>query len=287
MISSKLKVTVEDIDIRQATLDDVIGIVYVQASFWIATYPSAENGISEADIRSIDFHTRVRDWQHMIQSASYQVWVAARGDKIIGVLAARKDGSQNEIYERCVLANAEPPDIAERLLAKALAWLDEGEMIKTRIISYDQTAVNLFQQFGFKVSELGEVDFIRLPSGKNIPTLEMRRNDETETRPAEQKQTQEAAKTVREVVNEPAPDVADKFSAIRLVGRAKLAKLSKLRPSTIKFYTEIGLLPFEQEEKRLARRYNVEQALSRLKQIQALRNQGLSIKEIAERLSTH
>jgi hypothetical protein len=70
-----------------------------------------------------------------------------------------------------------------------------------------------------------------------------------------------------------------------LVGRNELAKLSGMRASTIKHYTEIGLLPFEQKETRLARRYNSEAALKRLEEIKQLKDQGLSISEIQQRLS--
>lgn len=59
-----------------------------------------------------------------------------------------------------------------------------------------------------------------------------------------------------------------KDEAIRI---GELAKKSGLRVSTIKYYSEIGILPFHQEDKKLARRYKREEALQRLKEIDELK----------------
>lgn len=69
-----------------------------------------------------------------------------------------------------------------------------------------------------------------------------------------------------------------------LVGRKALARLTGERDSTIKHYTEVGLLPFEQAERGLARRYDADEAAERLKHIRGLQAVGLSIEEIRNRL---
>ncbi len=61
-----------------------------------------------------------------------------------------------------------------------------------------------------------------------------------------------------------------------------LAKISGIRQSTLKYYTEIGLLPFTQDGERLLRKYNKNEALKRLDEIQKLKEKNLSIKEIIE-----
>lgn len=60
----------------------------------------------------------------------------------------------------------------------------------------------------------------------------------------------------------------------------ELAKLSGFRQSTLKFYTEIGLLPFSQDGERLLRKYKKEEALKRLEEIKKLKEKRLTIKEI-------
>lgn len=65
----------------------------------------------------------------------------------------------------------------------------------------------------------------------------------------------------------------------------ELVELSGIRYSTIKYYTEEGMLPFKQEDTRLTRRYPRVTALERLAMIKELREAGLTIKEIKRKLS--
>jgi DNA-binding transcriptional MerR regulator len=69
-----------------------------------------------------------------------------------------------------------------------------------------------------------------------------------------------------------------------LIGRKHLAELSGLRDSTLKFYSEQGLLPYHQAGAGLARRYDRSTAAARLQEIEALQTLGLSIEQIKNRL---
>ncbi len=60
----------------------------------------------------------------------------------------------------------------------------------------------------------------------------------------------------------------------------ELVRLTGVRYSTLKFYTEEGLLPFEQAEENLTRRYRRQTSLQRIQKIRALREAGRSIPEI-------
>lgn len=62
----------------------------------------------------------------------------------------------------------------------------------------------------------------------------------------------------------------------------ELAELSEVRASTIKYYVEQELLPFEQEERKLGRHFNRTIALQRLKEIQALKDKRKTIEEIID-----
>lgn len=61
---------------------------------------------------------------------------------------------------------------------------------------------------------------------------------------------------------------------------AELAELNGVRYSTIKFYSELGLLPFKQRGKRLAKYYPAKEASQKLKKILKLRDKGQSIPEV-------
>ena len=60
----------------------------------------------------------------------------------------------------------------------------------------------------------------------------------------------------------------------------ELVRLTDVRYSTLKFYTEEGLLPFEQAEENLTRRYLREASLERIALLRRLRADGRSIPEI-------
>ncbi len=61
---------------------------------------------------------------------------------------------------------------------------------------------------------------------------------------------------------------------------SELAELNGVRYSTIKYYAELGLLPYEQKGKRLAKYYPRQEASQRLKAILKLREQGDTVPEI-------
>ena len=65
----------------------------------------------------------------------------------------------------------------------------------------------------------------------------------------------------------------------------KLAEVSGIRLTTLKYYTELGILPFNQAERRLTRKYKEEEALERLEKIKELKEKRLTIKEIIDRFN--
>ncbi len=67
---------------------------------------------------------------------------------------------------------------------------------------------------------------------------------------------------------------------------SELVRLTGIRYSTLKYYSEEALLHFHQEDTRLTRRYHRVNAIARLEEITQLKKQELSIQEIREKLST-
>ena len=76
----------------------------------------------------------------------------------------------------------------------------------------------------------------------------------------------------------------EKIIVSEYVTVGELVRLTGVRYSTLKYYTEEGMLPFEQAEENLTRRYRREQTVRRLEAIKALKGQGLSVPEIKEKL---
>jgi DNA-binding transcriptional MerR regulator len=76
----------------------------------------------------------------------------------------------------------------------------------------------------------------------------------------------------------------EKILASEYVSIGELVRITGCRYSTLKFYTEEGMLPFEQEEENLTRRFPREKAIARISEIQALKKQGHGIPEIKKLL---
>ncbi len=76
----------------------------------------------------------------------------------------------------------------------------------------------------------------------------------------------------------------DEIKKREFLKMSELAELNGVRYSTIKFYCELGLLPFEQQGKRLAKYYPAKEASKRLKEILKLREKGETIPDIINSL---
>lgn len=64
----------------------------------------------------------------------------------------------------------------------------------------------------------------------------------------------------------------------------ELVRLTGVRYSTLKFYSEEGMLHFEQTEENLTRRYRRTETLERILLIKKLKEDGLSIPQIKKEI---
>lgn len=72
--------------------------------------------------------------------------------------------------------------------------------------------------------------------------------------------------------------------ASEYVSIGELSRLTGCRYSTLKHYTEEGMLPFEQAEENLTRRYRREESVLLVEWIRVQRTAGKSVPEIKEML---
>ncbi|ROR31817.1 MerR-like DNA binding protein [Mobilisporobacter senegalensis] len=64
----------------------------------------------------------------------------------------------------------------------------------------------------------------------------------------------------------------------------ELVRITETRYSTLKYYTEEGMIPFEQEEEKLTRRYKRDITIKQIERIKKLKKFGLSIDELKKEL---
>ncbi|WP_449603054.1 helix-turn-helix domain-containing protein [Paenibacillus sp. Marseille-Q9583] len=72
--------------------------------------------------------------------------------------------------------------------------------------------------------------------------------------------------------------------ASEYVSIGELVRITNSRYSTLKHYTEEGMLPFEQAEENLTRRFKREETVARILWIKEMKTNGLSIPQIKEAL---
>lgn len=247
--------------IREATPNDVIGIVYVQATTWLTQYPNEELDISEADIRSIDWQGSIPGWQHMIKSHDYAVWVAAEEESVLGFAVLTHDHGRAELYALYVLPDRQSQGIGSSLLDTVLQETDKD--IFLHVATYNQRAQQFYNWYGFE--KTGAYGVYEFPNKKTIPTLHM-------------------YKPLRHSTSLTTSESEETAGIKRLITRKELAKINNMRESTVKWYTEIGLLPFEQSDKGRRRYYDSDLATLRLEHINKLQDQGYSLNDIQEEI---
>ncbi len=76
----------------------------------------------------------------------------------------------------------------------------------------------------------------------------------------------------------------EKIFASEYVSIGELVRLTGSRYSTLKYYTEEGMLPFEQEDTNLTRRYQRVESVKRIEDILKMRESGMTIPKIKEKL---
>jgi len=77
----------------------------------------------------------------------------------------------------------------------------------------------------------------------------------------------------------------EEVKTLEYIRQSELAELNGLRPSTVKYYSELGLLPFQQHAEGLSKFYNRIEASKRLQEILKLKKQGKTINEIISKLA--
>ena len=73
---------------------------------------------------------------------------------------------------------------------------------------------------------------------------------------------------------------ADEINKLDFLKLSELAEYCGVRYSTVKYYCELGLLPFEQKGARLAKYFPRIEAGKRLNEILKLRKQGRAVPEV-------
>jgi ribosomal protein S18 acetylase RimI-like enzyme len=171
--------------IEPALLQDAESVTDVHRRTWLATYPNAEAGITEEDIRiRVDGEhdelkpLRLEQWRKSIETAdgSRTVFVARQEGKVVGFCAPGIISGQRRIGAIYVLPEAQSNGLGSQLLEKAIEWHGRSEDIFLRAATYNEQAIGFYKRNGFE--ETGRVvqdesEAVKLRGAVAIPEIEM------------------------------------------------------------------------------------------------------------------
>jgi ribosomal protein S18 acetylase RimI-like enzyme len=165
--------------ITEAIKEDAAGIVNVQRTGWITTYPNAKAGVTleEIEQRFSDIDGRIqRQADRLGSNPEIQTWVAKSDDKVIAWCVASKSNNTALIDAIYVLPEYQGKGIGKKMMQIALEWLFSFSEIRLEVAIYNENAIRFYEKFGFKQS--GAVDFTKhvFPSGAVIPVVTMIKN---------------------------------------------------------------------------------------------------------------
>ena len=173
----------QPIAVEPAKPKDAEGVFEVQRLTWLATYPNAEAGITEEDVRKrVEgehgelIPQKIERWRSGIETAGDKraVIVVRDDEKVIGFVAPAIMDGQRRIGAIYVLPETQGKGLGGKLLQRAIEWHGRDEDIFLHVASYNQNAIDFYKKNGFE--ETGKEirdDVALLGNGKEIPEIEM------------------------------------------------------------------------------------------------------------------
>jgi len=162
--------------ISEAKPEDAEGIRKVQRDTWLCTYPNEKLGITKADIEEKVNEMQVGGVERTISYMNFKnskTYVAKEKDMVVGYVSAYKTDNKNKLAALYVLSDYHGQGIGTKLMENALSFLGEDKEIILEVTSYNIQAVEFYKKFGFVENGLVHSIYTFLPSGKELPDIEM------------------------------------------------------------------------------------------------------------------
>ena len=164
-----------DFIITRAVIEDAEGILNVQKSTWVCTYPNPGLGITYEDIKTKADLFKAAVWRKNIEETGVKsaIFVAKIDGKIVGFSGAMHEDAQDRITAIYVLPDNHKKGVGSSLMNAALDFLKSKRPIVVEVVSYNEKAIRFYEKFGFKKHKELEDELGKLPSGKIMPEIEM------------------------------------------------------------------------------------------------------------------
>lgn len=188
VLMSKTTVITQEFDNQQFSVElakpeDAEGVFNVQKLTWLATYPNAEAGITEEDIRvRVEgqhgelIPQKIERWQNGIEATGSEraTFVVRDNDKVVGFVAPAIRDGQRRVGAIYVLPETQGKGIGSKLLQKAIEWHGRDEDIFLHVATYNTNVIDFYKRNGFEETGREIKDEVaQLGNGKEIPEIEM------------------------------------------------------------------------------------------------------------------
>lgn len=163
-----------DIEISEATVNDVEGVFNVRKATWLATYPNEEFGITPEAVLSLVDRPGTREQLRSEiekQSDAVHTWVAKENGSVIGFcFAFRNEDGSGTIERLYVLPGYQGRNTGSDLLQRCLAWFGSPTEVRLAVATYNVGAIRFYERNGFV---RGPEKGFTLPDGTILPDMEM------------------------------------------------------------------------------------------------------------------
>lgn len=162
--------------IREAQIEDVLGIINVQKKTWLSTYAGLGD-ISHEDIERIPFEKAEVDMvQEIVSNPNHKYFVATNhGNEVIGYCYVQK-GREHTIKSLYVLKEYQGQHLGSAFITKAFDFLGDDQPIYVEVLALNTPALDFYSKFGFE--EYGRRLSSRFLSnaGKQVEVVQMKRD---------------------------------------------------------------------------------------------------------------
>lgn len=169
--------------IEQAAPADAEAIFDVQRRSWLATYPNAEAGISEEDIRlRIEGENgelipeKIQRLRAGIEFSNDQqtTFVARDHGEVVGFIAPSIREGKRRVGALYVRPDAQGQGVGGQLLQKAIEWYGRDQDVFLHVATYNHRAIEFYEKYGFVETGTEVHDEIARQKGMpEIPQIEM------------------------------------------------------------------------------------------------------------------
>jgi ribosomal protein S18 acetylase RimI-like enzyme len=173
---------VQDIIIRDTTVEDLLPLRTMHGQSWRDTYPNEAQGVPREWVEE-----RTASWitPEGIENSKEHVKdiygqpdhlhkIALDGSKVVGVIHVFKDAEKQHLHALYIAKEYYGAGLAQRLMNTALEWIDPHRSIDLQVVTYNERAKAFYRKYGFEEKPGTEEKFAEI-----IPVITMERRGET------------------------------------------------------------------------------------------------------------